>query len=321
MWSYVQRRLVTLIPVLIGVTLAVFSMLHLLPGDPAMMMLTEHRAGAAPTVVGNITPEMIEGLRRELGLDRPLPEQYVRFVVNAAQGDLGTSFRTGQPAMSTVARNFVYTLHLAIASLFFSLVFGLFFGILAAVYRDKLPDSIAMTLAMVGVSMPNFWLGILLLLLFSLHLGWIPALAPVGDWRSLVLPAITLGFSASAIVARLVRSSLIEALHQDYVRTARAKGVERFWVVVRHALRNSLIPVATIAGLQFGNLLSGSVVVEVVFGRPGIGQLAVDAILEKDFPVVQAVVLIAALSYVLMNFLVDILYAWLDPRINYRGAS
>jgi len=321
MWSYVRRRLMTLIPVLIGVTLAVFSMLHFLPGDPAMMMLTEHRAGAAPTVVGNITPEMIEGLRRELGLDRPLPVQYVRFVVQAAQGDLGRSFRTGQPAMGIVARNFVYTLQLAAASLFFSLVFGLFFGILAAIYRDRIADNFAMTLAMVGVSMPNFWLGILLLLLFSLHLGWIPALAPVHDWRSLVLPAITLGFSASAIVARLVRSSLIEAMHQDYVRTARAKGVASFRVVALHALRNSLIPVATIAGLQFGNLLSGSVVVEVVFGRPGIGQLAVDGILEKDFPVVQAVVLLAALSYVLMNFLVDILYAWLDPRINYRGAA
>lgn len=318
MVKYLQRRLVTLIPVLLGVSFAVFMMLHFLPGDPVMMMLTEHRGGAAPTVVSGITQEMYENMRRELGLDRPLLIQFGSFVWGVVRGDLGRSFRTGRPVLTILMNNLPHTLWLAFVSLGFALLLGLAFGIIAAVKRDTWLDGASMTVAMMGVSMPNFWLGIMLLLIFALHLNLLPALSRSGDWRSIILPAITLGFSASAIIARLVRSSLIEALNQDYIRTARAKGLSNLIVITKHALRNSLIPVLTIAGLQFGSLLSGSVVVEVVFGRPGIGQILITGIFERDFPVVQGLVLFVAICYVFMNFLVDLVYAWLDPRISYN---
>lgn len=317
MSEYLKRRIVTLIPVLLGVSFAVFMMLHFLPGDPVMMMLTEHRGGSAPTVVSGITDEMYASMRRELGLDRPLAVQFGSFVLGAIQGDLGRSFRTGRPVSQVLLNNLPHTVVLALASLGVALFVGLVFGIIAAVKRDTWLDGTSMTLALFGVSMPNFWLGIMLLLIFALHLNWLPSISRTGDVRSLILPAFTLGLSGAAIIARLVRSSLIEVLNQDFIRTARAKGVPGTLVVLKHALRASLIPVLTIAGLQFGNLLGGSVVVEVVFGRPGVGQVLINGIFERDFPIVQGVVLFVAIAYVFMNFLVDVTYAWLDPRLSY----
>ena len=317
MARYIQRRIILMIPVLLGVTLAVFLMLHFLPGDPVMMMLTEHQGGVAPTVTGNITDEMKDNMRRELGLDRPLPVQYADFVWRAIQGDLGESFRSQRPVTEEIMRNLPHTLRLAFAGLGVAVFLGLVLGTIAAIKRDTWIDGLSMATAVTGVSMPSFWLGIMLLLIFALKLRLLPAIGQAAHWKSLILPAVALGFGASAVIARLVRSSLVEVLHQDYVRTARAKGVANHMVILRHALKNSLIPVVTVVGLQFGNLLGGTVVIETVFARPGVGRMAVLGILEKDFPVVQGTVLFAALAYTLANFLVDLSYAWLDPRIRY----
>jgi peptide/nickel transport system permease protein len=321
MGPYVRRRLLTTIPVLLGVSLVVFLMLHLLPGDPVLMMLTEHRGGGAPTVSGSITQEMYDNMRHQLGLDRPLPVQFAAFLGGVLRGDLGTSFRGGEPVGELIARNLPYTIQLAAASFGVAMAVGFSLGVIAAVRRGTWIDSLTMAIAAAGVSMPSFWLGIMLLLIFSVHLNLVPAVARAADWRSLILPAIALGFSASAIIARLVRSSLVEAMQQDYVQTARAKGLQERAVVVRHALKNALIPVVTVGGLLFGNLLGGAVVIETVFARPGIGHITVNGILERDFPVVQGVVLVSALTYVLANFLVDLTYTWIDPRIRFGGGA
>lgn len=319
MGAYVRRRLLTTIPVVLGVSLVVFLMLHLLPGDPVLMMLTEHRGGGAPTVSGSITQEMYDNMRHQLGLDRPLPVQFASFLGGVLRGDLGTSFRGGEPVREMIVRNLPYTIQLAVASLGVAIAIGFILGIIAGVKRGTWIDGLTMTVAAAGVSMPSFWLGIMLLLIFSVHLNLVPAVGRAADPQSLILPAAALGFGASAIIARLVRSSLVEALQQDYVRTARAKGLREGGVVIRHALKNALIPVVTVVGLQFGNLLGGTVVVETVFGRPGIGQITVNSILERDFPVVQGVVLVSALTYVLANFIVDLTYTWIDPRIRFGG--
>jgi ABC-type dipeptide/oligopeptide/nickel transport system permease component len=321
MGAYIRRRLLTTIPVLLGVSLVVFLMLHLLPGDPVLMMLTEHRGGGAPTISGSITQEMYDNMRHQLGLDRPLPVQFASFLGGVLRGDLGTSFRGGEPVRELIVRNLPYTIQLAVASFGVAMLAGFVLGVIAGVRRGTWIDSLTMTIAAAGVSMPSFWLGIMLLLIFSVHLNLVPAVARAADWRSLILPAIALGFSASAIIARLVRSSLVEAMQQDYVQTARAKGLREGSVVVRHALKNALIPVVTVGGLQFGNLLGGTVVIETVFARPGIGHITVNGILERDFPVVQGVVLVSALTYVLANFLVDLTYTWIDPRIRFGGGT
>ena len=318
MSTYVLRRATLTIPVVLGVTLVVFLMLHFLPGDPVLMMLTEQAGQTAPSSSTNISPETYANMRRELGLDQPLVVQYGKFLWGVVRGDLGHSFRSQQPVLDMILRNLPYTFSLAAVSLGVSLTLGLLLGIVAAIKRDSWVDAVAMTLAALGVSMPSFWLGIMLLLIFALQLRLLPAVGPPSDWQSLVLPAITLGFGSSATIARLMRSGLVEVLHQDYVRTARAKGLAERAVVLRHSLKNALIPVVTVVGLQFGTLLSGTVVIETVFARPGIGRMAVQAILEKDFPVVQGVVLFTATTYVLANFLVDLSYAWLDPRIRHE---
>ncbi len=321
MGAYLRRRLLTTIPVLLGVSLVVFLMLHLLPGDPVLMMLTEHRGGGAPTISGSITQEMYDNMRHQLGLDRPLPVQFASFLGGVLRGDLGTSFRGGEPVRELIVRNLPYTIQLALASFGVAMLAGFLLGVIAGVRRGTWIDSLTMTIAAAGVSMPSFWLGIMLLLVFSVHLNIVPAVARAADWRSLILPAVALGFSASAIIARLVRSSLVEAMQQDYVQTARAKGLREGAVVVRHALKNALIPVVTVGGLQFGNLLGGTVVIETVFARPGIGHITVNGILERDFPVVQGVVLVSALTYVLANLLVDLTYTWIDPRIRFGGGT
>lgn len=306
MGRYLLQRLLTTIPVIIGVTVAVFSMLHVVPGDPIRMMLGEFQT----------SPAQIEQIQSQLHLDEPLPQQYGRFVVGAVQGDLGYSIRSKRPVMDEITDNLPSTLYLTLAGLTIAVVLGVTFGIIAAVKQNTWADLSAMVIAMLGVSMPSFWLGLLLIFLFSLRLGWFPA-AGGGGIDHLVLPALTLGLGASAIIARLTRSTMLEVLRQDYVTTARAKGLRGSVVVVRHALRNALIPTVTILGLQFGQLLAGTVVIETVFGRPGIGRLIVEAILEKDFPLVQGIVLFIAVTYVVVNLAIDLLYAVLDPRIRY----
>ena len=306
MLTYLARRLLSVVPVLFGVTLAVFSMLFLVPGDPVKMMLAEF--------VTN--PDQVAQMRAQLHLDEPVLKQYGRFVINAVRGDLGTSIRSRRPVSTEIGENVGSTAQLAIASMAVAIAIGVPLGLMAALFRSSWFDAGSMIVALLGVSMPSFWLGLLMIVTFSLHLGWFPATGG-GDLWHLVLPAVTLGMIASAIIARLTRSSMLEVLGQDYVRTARAKGLAWWGVVVRHALKNALIPVITIFGLQFGNLLAGAVIVETVFSRPGLGRLIVGGILAKDFPLVQGTVLFVATAYVLINVLVDLTYAFVDPRIRF----
>jgi len=301
---YLARRVLAVVPVLFGVTLAVFSMLFLVPGDPVKMMLAEFVT----------MPDQIERMRAELHLDEPIVMQYGRFVGGAARGDLGTSIRSRRPVTTEIGENVGSTMLLAATAMVVAVAVGVPLGLIAALSRNSWLDVGSMAVALLGVSMPSFWLGLLLIFVFSLHLAWFPATGG-GDLAHLVLPALTLGTIASAIIARLTRSSMLEVLGQDYVRTARAKGLAWWGVVVRHALKNALIPVITIFGLQFGNLLAGAVIVETVFSRPGLGRLIVGGILAKDFPLVQGTVLFIATAYVLINVLVDVAYAVVDPRI------
>ena len=293
-----------MVPVLFGVTLAVFSMLFLVPGDPVKMMLAEFVT----------SPEQVARMRSELHLDEPILAQYGRFVGHALQGDLGTSIRSRRPVTTEIAENVGSTARLALASMAVAVAAGIPLGLVAALLRNSWVDVGAMVVALLGVSMPSFWLGLLLIFAFSLELGWLPATGG-GDLAHLVLPSVTLGAIAAALIARLTRSSMLEVLGQDYVRTARAKGLAWWGVVVRHALKNALVPVITIFGLQFGNLLAGAVIVETVFSRPGLGRLIVGGILAQDFPLVQGTVLFVATGYVLINVLVDVAYAFADPRI------
>jgi peptide/nickel transport system permease protein/oligopeptide transport system permease protein len=304
--TYLARRLLAVVPVLFGVTLAVFSMLFLVPGDPVKIMLAEFVT----------TPDQVAQMRAQLHLDEPILKQYGRFVANAARGDLGTSIRSRRAVSTEIGENVGSTAQLAVASMAVAVAIGVPLGLMAALFRASWFDAGSMIVALLGVSMPSFWLGLLMIVTFSLHLGWFPATGG-GDLWHLVLPAVTLGMIASAIIARLTRSSMLEVLGQDYVRTARAKGLAWWGVVVRHALKNALIPVITIFGLQFGNLLAGAVIVETVFSRPGLGRLIVGGILAKDFPLVQGTVLFVATAYVLINVLVDMTYAFVDPRIRF----
>ena len=292
-------------PVLLGISFLVFLLVHLVPGDPVRVMMQD---------VGS--PEQVERVRRQLGLDRPLYEQYLSFVARAARGDLGRSIHTRRPVAQEIAFRIPYTVRMAIAAMLVAIVMGIGLGAIAALHHQSILDYGTMIVALAGVSLPSFWFGLVLILVFSLHLKWLP---PTGadSLLHLILPAITLGSGAAAIIARLTRSSMLEVLRQDYVRTARAKGVDDRCLVYRHALKNAMIPVASIVGLQFAGLLGGAVIVETVFGWPGIGRLAVDAIFNRDIPVIQAVVLVAAVIFVFVNLLVDVLYGVLDPRIRY----
>jgi peptide/nickel transport system permease protein len=304
--TWIARRILAVVPVLFGVTVAVFSMLFLVPGDPVKMMLAEFVT----------TPDQVAQMRAQLHLDEPILAQYGRFVGGALRGDLGTSIRSRRPVTTEIGENLASTAQLAVAAMVVAVALGIPLGMVAALSRSSWLDVASMAAALLGVSMPSFWLGLLLIFVFSLHLAWFPATGG-GDLHHLVLPAITLGMIAAAIIARLTRSSMLEVLGQDYVRTARAKGLGGFSVVVRHALKNALIPIITIFGLQFGNLLAGAVIVETVFSRPGLGRLIVGGILNKDFPLVQGVVLFVATAYVLINLLVDVAYAYADPRIRF----
>jgi peptide/nickel transport system permease protein len=304
---YISARLLATVPVVFGVTIAVFSMLYLIPGDPVKMMLSEFQT----------SPEQIARMRAQLHLNDPFFVQYGRFVWNGLHGNLGTSIRDDRPVAQEIFEVLPQTVQLAVAALALSSLLGMALGILAALRQNSWVDIGSMTLATLGISMPSFWLGLILILIFSLRLELLPA-AGGGDLPHLIMPAVALGLGAAAIIARLTRSSMLDILRTEFVTTARAKGLTGRTVVLRHALLNALIPTITIFGLQFGTLLTGTVFIETVFGRPGLGRLAIQAILNKDFPLVQGSVLIFALGYVVVNLLVDIVYAVVDPRIRYQ---
>ncbi len=310
MLAYLGGRLVQLVPILILISLIVFLILHALPGDPAQLML----AGAEG---GGVTPERIAELKEAMGLNDPLPVQYGRFLGGLVQGDLGNSIRLRAPVTEIILERFVFTIQLSLGGLFCALVLGLSTGILAALRPNGWTDFLFSVMAYIGMSMPLFWLGLVLIFLFAFQLKWLPASGSEGFDR-LILPSVTLGFVAAGSISRLTRSSLMETLQEDYIRTAQAKGMARRGIVQRHALKNAFIPVITIVGLQFGGMLAGAVVTETVFSRPGLGRLVVQAILWKDYPLAQGIILFLALLFLVANLLVDISYAWLDPRIRFH---
>lgn len=305
MMAYLARRLLQMIPVVLGITLIVFVLLRV-SGDPVSLMLPE-----------DATAEQIAQLRESLGLDRPLPEQYLIFLGNLLRGDFGRSIRYGnQPVLPIVLERLPATLQLTLAAMLVAVAISLPAGIIAAVYRNRWPDYSATTFAILGEAMPNFWLGIMLILVFAVQLRWLPV-SGRGSLAHLVLPAITLGTALAALLTRLMRSSLLEVLGQDYVRTAKAKGLRARLVIVKHALRNALLSYVTVLGLQLASLMAGAVVTEQVFAWPGMGLLAIQAINSRDMAVVQAVVIVASLIVMAANLLVDLLYAVIDPRIQY----
>ena len=314
MLSYVIRRLLGLIPVLILVAIAAFLLVYLVPGDPAMVMLGS-----------DASPQQLQALRTQLGLDRSMPEQFVLWVGQVLRGNLGESFFLGRPVTQALLERLPATLQLAVLSLFFALLIGIPSGLLAAVRQNTWWDQIVMAVAIGGVSIPSFWLGLALILVFSVTLGWLPSggYEPLwedfwGGLRALILPSISLGVMQAALIARMTRSSMLEVLRQDYVRTARAKGLHHWTVIVRHALKNAMIPIITTTGTAFGVLLGGAVVVETVFTYPGLGRLVVLAVQRRDYPLVQGALLMISVIYVMVNLLVDMLYGAFDPRIKYE---
>jgi peptide/nickel transport system permease protein len=306
-----------MIPLLLGISFIVFSLLNILPGDPVSIMLSSNP---------HITPdaETIAQLRAQYGLDQPLMTQYLIFLRNLLKGDLGTSMYTQQPVAVTILERMPATIQLALAALVISTAVAIPLGVISAVKQYSWIDHLCLVGSLVGISMPSFWLGLLLMLTFSLRLRWLPLSGMgylhngLGDvLRHLIMPACTLGFGMAALLARVTRSSMLEVLGQDYIRTARAKGLHDKLVVYRHALRNAFIPILTVSGMQFGYLLGGSVIIETIFSWPGIGRLAVNSIMNRDLAVVQGTVLVFTLIFILINLLVDILYAAIDPRIQY----
>ena len=306
MIQFIAKRLLGLLPTLLIVGFLVFLFVHVLPGDPA-------RLAAGP----DANQETVELVRKDLGLDKPLPQQFIRFVRGVLHWDFGTSLRTKRLVSTEIADRFMPTFWLTLWSMVWSVVIGMAIGIVSAVWRNQWPDRVGMTLAVSGISFPAFALGMVLMQMFSVQLGWLPT---VGDdtWRHYVLPSLTLGAAVAAIMARFTRSSFVEILGEDFIRTARAKGLDEGRVVIKHGLRNALIPVVTMMGLQFGFLLGGSIVVEKVFNWPGLGRLLVDAVDMRDYPVIQALVLLFSLEFILINLVVDVLYGVINPVIRYR---
>ena len=310
MINYTIKRIFEVIPVLLIVSIIVFSVMHLLPGDPTLLML----AGAEG---GSIPQERLDELRIIMGLNKPLYEQYYNFISNAISGDLGTSIRLRTPVTEILLQKFPYTIKLSLLGLMIAIFLGVIIGLVAALFKDTWLDHFSMTFSLIGVSMPIYWLGLLLILIFSINLNIFPS-SGATDWKSIVLPALTLGFVSAGLISRLLRSSLLEVLNEDYIRTAKGKGLTDKIILIKHALKNAMIPVITILGLQFGNMLAGAVVTETVFSRPGLGRLVVNGILWKDYPLVQGTVLFIACIYVLVNLFVDISYYWFDPRIKLK---
>lgn len=309
MRQYILRRLVSLVPVILGVSLVTFALMGVVPGDPAEII-----AGRGKDI--EPTQAEIEAVRQELGLDQPLPLQYGRWLGRVVRGDLGTSLRTGQPVWHELAVRLPRTLELAAGGMIIGLLIALPVGILSAVWRDRVLDQLSRVLALLGASVPSFWLGTILILFFAVRLGWLPSYGR-GGLRHFILPACTLGLSTSAVLMRLTRANLLEVLNEGFVRTARAKGLSEKAVVLRHALKPSLLPVVTVLGLQFGNLLGGALIIETVFAWPGLGMLVLRSILGRDFPVIQGFALFITLVFVLVNFVVDLVCGWLDPRVQY----
>ncbi len=290
-----------------------FLIMHFTPGDPAEMIAMK-RYG-----VDALTQEDVEWIRLQEGLDAPFYIQYIRWLNHAIHGDLGCSLINGEPVLSEILVRFPATVKLAVVSMLVALIIAIPVGIISATRQYSFVDNVSMMGAMLGVSMPNFWLGLLLILLFSVHLGWFPVCG-YGGFEHIILPALTLGTGMAAVTARLTRSSMLEVLRQDYIRTARAKGLSEKLVISRHALKNALIPIVTVIGMQFGRVLEGAVIVETIFAWPGIGKLLVDSIYARDFAMIQGGVLFVAVIFVIVNLLVDISYTYLDPRIRYEGA-
>ena len=306
MLNYFIKRVLGVIPTLLIVAVLVFLFVHLLPGDPA-------RLAAGPEA----DPATVELVRSDLGLDKPMHEQFVRFFANAARGEFGNSIRTKRPVSEEIGERFWPTLNLTIASMVWAVIFGMVIGITSAVWRNKWPDRLGMTLAVSGISFPAFALGMVLMEVFSVQLGWLPSIG-ADSWKHYILPSLTLGAAVAAVMARFTRASFVEVLQEDFVRTARAKGVRETVVVIKHCLRNAMIPVVTMMGLQFGFLLGGSIVVEKVFNWPGLGRLLVDAVEMRDYPVIQAEVLLFSLEFILINLVVDMLYTVINPTIRYK---
>ena len=336
MARYIARRLLNLIPVLLGITLLVFVFLHLIPGDPAVVMAGERA-----------TPDQVAALREQLGLNKPLPLQYLVFLGNLLRFNFGTSIITGVPIAEEIRIRWPATFELSVAAMLVAVILGIPAGVLAAVRKNSAVDNLTMSGSLLGVSLPVYWLGLLLVYLFAVNLHWLPPSGRLsidagfnfksitsfyvldallqGNFRvlkdvlaHLVLPALTLGTIPLAILARITRSAMLEVLSQDYIRTARAKGLLERWVIFKHALKNALLPVVTIIGLQFGTLLGGAILTETIFSWPGIGSWIYEGILSRDYPVVQGGVVFVAIAFVLINLLVDLSYAFLDPRIQYQ---
>lgn len=306
MLNYVLKRLLGLIPTLLIVAVLVFLFVHLLPGDPARLI-------AGPEA----DAQVIALVRQQLGLDQPLHVQFWHYITHVLQGDFGTSMVSRRPVSEEIASRFLPTLWLTITSMIWAVLFGMAIGIAAAVWRNRWPDRVGMTLAVTGISFPAFALGMLLMQIFSVDLGWLPTVG-ADSWQHYILPSLTLGAAVASVMARFTRSSFVDVLSEDYMRTARAKGVSETWVVLKHGLRNAMIPVVTMMGLQFGFLLGGSIVVEKVFNWPGLGRLLVDSVDMRDYPVIQAEVLLFSLELILINLVVDVLYAAINPAIRYK---
>ncbi len=306
MLTFFLKRLLGLLPTLAIVAVLVFLFVHMLPGDPARLAAGQ-----------DADQQTVELVRAELGLDRSLPEQFGRYFLNMARGDAGISIRTRRPVATEIGERFLPTLLLTLTSMAWAVAFGLVIGIVSAVYRNEWPDRLGMTLAVSGISFPAFALGMLLMQIFSVGLGWLPTVG-AGSWRHYILPSLTLGAAVAAVMARFTRASFVEVLGEDFVRTARAKGLKERVVIAKHCLRNALIPVVTMMGLQFGFLLGGSIVVEAVFNWPGVGRLLVDSVNQRDYPVIQALVLMFSLEFILINLVVDLLYGLINPTIRYK---
>ena len=306
MTRFVIHRLLALIPLVIGVSFLVFLMLQLVPGDPVMMMLGEFSMATAKDV---------EALRQQLGFNDPLYIQYWNYFKSLITGDLGTSMRTKKPVIDLILARLPSTFELTFYGLIFALIFGTLLGIIAALKHNTFIDYFTVVIALLGVSIPGFWLALLFIFLFSIRLEWLPITG--SSPLSIIMPCLALGLWAGGTIARLVRSGMLEVLQSDYVRTARAKGLYKHRIILVHALRNALLPVVTIFGLQFGHVLAGTVIIEAVFARPGLGLMLVNAIVAKDFPLVQGTIMFVAVAYIAVNILVEVIYTYLDPRIRY----
>ncbi|MBF4695544.1 nickel ABC transporter permease [Fusibacter ferrireducens] len=303
MWKYIFRRFISLIPVIIGVTFIVFLIMNMAPGDPVKSILGEQAS-----------PEAIEELREELGLNDNVLIQYKNYFLGLLRGDMGTSYKTKVGVAEEIGARLPTTAKLAVIAILIAIILSIPLGILAAVKQNTWLDSLTMFIALLGVSIPVFWLGLMLLLFFSLKLGWFPV-SGASTWQSFILPGVTLGFLSMAAIARVTRSSMLEVIRQDYIRTARSKGVPYKRIITKHALRNALIPTITVAGLQIGTLLGGSVLTETVFGLPGIGRLMIQSIQGRDIPMVLGCIIVFTVAFSIVNLIVDIIYAFVDPRI------